>query len=136
MTPGHLKHVTRSGGDVLPQTNVNVSTCTGDCREGDGCIARANRNFKQKILFEVVTFTWITMHLDSLDCDADQEQRRGAYCSVLSRVTSHVTNLGSLLFLIRTLPRFTASPPATSPPGHSAPGHQRYIQLVAVLASF
>ena len=73
------------------QTNVNVSTCTGGCREGDGCIARANRNFKQKILFEVVTFTWITMHLDSLDCDADQEQRRGAYCSVLSRVTCHVT---------------------------------------------
>ena len=40
------------------------------------------------------------------------------YCHV-SRVTSHVTNLGSLLFLIRTLPRSTASPPppATSPPG-------------------
>ena len=54
----------------------------------------------------------------------------------VSRVTSHVTNLGSLLFLIRTLPRSTASPPATSPPGHSPPGHQRYIQLVAVIASF
>ena len=100
MTPGHLKHVTRPGGDVLTQTNLNVSTCTGDSREGDGCIARANRNFKQKILFEVVTFTWITMHLDSLDCDADQEQRRGAYCSVLSRVTCHVTRDQPRVFVV------------------------------------
>ena len=53
-----------------------------------------------------------------------EEVHIALYCHV-SRVTSHVTNLGSLLFLIRTLPRSTASQPATSPPGHSPPGHQR-----------
>ena len=72
----------------MPQTNVNVSRCSGDCREGDGCIARENQNLKQMV-------AWITMHntmdLDSLDCEADQEQRSGAYCSVLSRVACHVT---------------------------------------------
>ena len=38
-----------------------------------------------------------------------EEVHIALYCHV-SRVTSHVTNLGSLLFLIRTLPRSTSSP--------------------------
>ena len=97
MTPGHLKNATRPEGDDLPQTTVNVSRCDGDCREGDGCIARENQNLKQMV-------AWITMHntmdLDSLYCDANQEQRSGAYCSVLSRVTCHVTRDQPRVFVV------------------------------------
>ena len=80
-----------------PMSMSADATDYGDYREGDGCIGRENQNLKQMV-------AWITMHntmdLDSLDCDANQEQRSGAYCSVLSRVTCHVTRDQPRVFVV------------------------------------